>query len=370
MRRRFLIALTVVAAALLGGLVPHSVAAAAITPTSPISTLAGNGSARFAGDGGPAVRASLNAPRGQLAFGPDGSIYVADTNNNRIRRIAPNGVISTIAGTGVVGYSGDGGPAVNARLQWPHDVHADAAGNVWIADSANHRIRMVSPNGVIRTVVGTGVGGFNGDGLAGTATRINRPKAVRVSGSTMWFADGDNNRIRQLDLVTGLVRTVAGTGAAGSAGDGGPATQARISGPRMIVLDSVGNLYIADSFNHRIRRVGTNGVITTVAGTGVAGFAGDGGAATRARVREPRGIALADDRTLYIADTDNSRVRRVDLSTGIITTVVGDGVARFAGDGGQAIRASLRGPRGVAVDRQGRLLINDTGNNRVRVLGP
>jgi len=226
----------------------------------------------------------------------------------------------------------------------------------------------VSPDGIILTVVGSGVGGFNGDGLVGTATRINRPKGLEITATALWFADGDNNRVRTFDLTTRLVRTVAGSGPKGSSGDGGPAVLARLNGPRMITLDSVGTLYIADSFNHRIRRVGTDGVITTVAGTGVAGFSGDGGPATLAQLSEPRGLSIGDDATLYIADTVNARVRRVDLTTGVITTVVGNGARRFGGDGGEAIQASLRNPRGVSFDSQGRLLIADTLNNRIRVV--
>lgn len=370
MGRRLLTAPTVVVLAVLVALLPQSVAAAAVTPTSTIGTFAGNGAARFAGDGGQADMASLNQPRGEIAQGPDGSLYFADTFNNRIRRIAPDGVISTVAGTGSGSYGGDGGPATSARLHWPHDVEVDGAGNVWIADSANHRIRMVSPDGIIRTVVGTGAGGFNGDGRPGTETRINRPKGLEITATTLWFSDGDNNRIRVLDLATGVVRTVAGTGPRGSSGDGGPALLARLSGPRMIALDAAGNLYIADSFNHRIRRLGADGVMTTVAGTGVAGFSGDGGPATQARLSEPRGLTVGDDGNLYIADTANARVRRVDVATGVITTLVGDGAKRFAGDGGQAILASLRNPRGVSFDAQGRLLIADTLNHRIRVVAP
>ena len=350
-----------------GGLAGAPSALADVTPSSTIGTFAGTGAAASTGDGGPATSAALNQPRGKLATGPDGSFYVADTFGNRIRRIAPDGTISTLAGTGVHGFGGDGGQASAASLRWPHDVDVDGGGTVWIADSANHRIRTVSPDGVIRTVVGTGVGGFNGDGLQGTATRISRPKAVLVTATHLWISDGDNHRIRRMDLATRVVTTVVGTGVGGYAGDGGPATRARIRAPRAIELDDAGVLYIADSKNNRIRRVGTDGVITTVAGTGVAGFGGDGGPAIRARLNVPRGLTVAGG-VLYIADSDNSRVRRVDLSTGVITTLAGDGVRRFAGDGGPAIRASLRNPRGLSFDDRGRLLVADTMNNRIRVI--
>ena len=349
-----------------GSLAGAPSAVAAVTPSSTVGTIAGTGAAASTGDGGPATRAALNQPRGKLAVGPDGSIYVADTFGNRIRRIAPDGTIRTIAGNGAHASGGDGGPATAASLRWPHDVDVDRGGTVWIADSANHRIRTVSPDGVIRTVVGTGVGGFNGDGQQGTATRISRPKAVLVTATHLWFSDGDNHRIRRMDLDTRVVTTVVGTGVGGYGGDGGPATRARIRAPRAIALDG-GVLYIADSKNNRIRRVGTDGVITTVAGTGVAGFGGDGGRATAARLNVPRGLTV-DGGVLYIADSDNSRIRRVDLSSGIITTLAGNGVRRFAGDGGPAIQASFRNPRGVSFDEAGRLLVADTMNNRVRII--
>ena len=365
-RARLLTVVLAFVALTAGGLAGAPAAVADVTPSSTIGTFAGTGAAASTGDGGPATRAALNQPRGKLATGPDGSVYVADTFGNRIRRIAPDGTIRTVAGNGAGRYGGDGGPATAASLHWPHDVDVDGAGTVWIADSANHRIRTVSPDGVIRTVVGTGVGGFNGDGQVGTATRIFRPKAVVVTATHLWFSDGDNHRIRRMDLGTRVVTTVAGTGAGGYSGDGGPATRARIRAPRAIALDG-GVLYIADSKNNRIRRVGTDGVITTVAGTGVAGFGGDGGAATDARLNVPRGLTVQGG-VLCIADSDNARVRRVDLSTGVITTLAGDGVRRFAGDGGPAGRASLRNPRGLSFDDQGRLLVADTMNNRVRVI--
>ena len=362
MRRWLVVVLAVLALVL-----PTSVAAADVTPTSTISTLAGTGAARFGGDGGPAQSASLNQPRGKLVTGPDGSIYFADTFNNRIRRITPAGIIQTVAGTGSGSYGGDGGPATAARVHWPHDVDVDSSGNVWIADSANHRIRMVTPDGTIRTVVGTGVAGFNGDGRVGTATRINAPKAVVVTGTQLWFSDGDNNRIRRMDLDSRVVRTVVGTGVGGYAGDGGPATQARIRAPRAIALDGNGVLYIADSRNNRVRRVGADGIIRTVAGTGVAGFSGDGGPATRARLNQPRGLIVAGG-VLYIADSDNSRVRRVPLATGTISTLAGTGRPTFGGDGGPASQASLRNPRGLSFDAAGRLLVADMLNNRIRVI--
>ncbi len=368
MSRTLLTGLMAAMLGLLGGLVAAP-AAAVIPPTATITTIAGNGAATFAGDGGPATSASLNQPRGKVASGPDGSLYIADTFNQRIRRIAPDGRISTFAGTGVAGYGGDGGPAVNARLYWPHDVAVDAVGNVYIADSNNNRIRRVTPDGIIRTVVGTGRGGYNGDGILATRAMIHRPKSVVPTAATLYFSDGDNHRIRAVDLATGVIRTIAGTGVAGFSGDNGPAAAARINQPRALQVAANGDLVFADSRNHRIRWIATDGRIRTVAGTGVAGFSGDGGPATGARLSTPRGVDLADgDTVVYIADTDNARIRQVDLRTGVITTVVGDGVKRFSGDGGPVLQASLRNPRGVTVDPLGRVLIADTLNHRIRAV--
>jgi sugar lactone lactonase YvrE len=366
MRGSVLAALLAVLVVLLGG-VPAAPAAATVGPSARISTLAGDGATGFAGDGGAATAASLDAPRGRMERGPDGSLYFADTFNNRIRRIAPDGRISTVAGNGRAGDSGDGGPAVAASLYWPHDVAVDPTGDIYIADSHNNRIRRVTRDGIIRTVVGTGRGGYNGDGIPATRAQIYRPKSVVPTTSTLYFSDGDNNRIRSVDLVTGLIRTIAGTGQAGYSGDGGPATRARLNAPRSLARTATGDLVVADSRNHAVRWIDVHGRIHTVAGTGVAGFSGDGGRATAARLNTPRGVALGDgDRTLYIADAVNDRVRQVVLTTGVITTVVGDGAYRFAGDGGTAARASISRPHGVTVDRDGSLLIADTANNRIR----
>jgi hypothetical protein len=366
MRGSALAALVAVLVVLVGGLFAAP-AGATVPPSARISTLAGDGTERFAGDGGSATAASLDAPRGRMERGPDGSLYFADTFNNRIRRIAPDGRISTVAGDGRAGYGGDGGPAIAASLYWPHDVAVDPTGDLYIADANNNRIRRVTRDGIISTVVGTGRGGYNGDGIPATKAQVFRPKSVVPTVSTLYFSDGDNNRIRSVDLVTGLIRTIAGTGQAGYSGDGGPATHARLNAPRALVRTATGDLVVADSRNHAIRLIDVNGRIRTVAGTGVAGFSGDGGRATAARLDTPRGVALGDgDRTLYIADAANDRIRQVVLTTGVITTVVGDGAARFAGDGGPAARASINKPHGVTVDRDGSLLVADTANNRIR----
>jgi hypothetical protein len=336
-----------------------------VSSSSIINTLAGRGTAGFGGDGGQARLALLNQPR-DSAIGPDGSILVADTFNNRIRRILPNGVITTVAGNGSATYNGDNRQATSASLSWPHDVTADGNGVVYIADSAHHRIRRVSLNGVITTVAGTGVAGSAGDGGAATSARLKNPKTVVLHGTGLYTA-GLDNRVRRIDLATGIITTVAGTGVAGYSGDNGPATSARLNGPQRIDIDSQGNIYIADTLNQVIRRVdGASGVIRTVAGVGGAeGFSGDGGPATAARLDHPRGLTVEGDRFLYIADSDNNRVRAVDLTTGIITRIAGTG-GGYSGDGGPAGSARLRQPRGVTITPQGDLIIAESGNSVLR----
>jgi sugar lactone lactonase YvrE len=332
--------------------------------------LAGTGAAAMAGDGGPALSASLILPR-DTAIGPDGAIYVADTYNQRIRRIDPvTGVITTVAGTGGTAYNGDNQPAVRATLKWPHDVTVGDDGAIYIADSNHHRVRRVDPSTrVITTILGTGVAGVGVDGVAGTQSQLKNPKSVALFGGSLYVADL-SNRVRRLDLTTGIVTTVAGTGTAGYSGDGGPAVAARLNSPQRLAIDSVGNIFIADSGNNVVRRVdAATGTITTVAGTGAGGFRGDGGPATSALLRKPRGVALDGDGILYVADSGNHRIRRVDLATGTIRTVAGSTMG-FSGDGGPASAAHFNNPRGLTVDSAGRLIIADSFNSVLRVITP
>jgi sugar lactone lactonase YvrE len=358
-----------VATVLVVALAP-SVPANAVEPTDVITRLAGNGQQTMSGDGGPAVTAALNLPR-DTATGPDGSIYVADTYNQRIRRIdAVTGVITTVAGTGGTAYNGDDQLAVRATLKWPHDVTVADDGTVYVADSSHHRVRRIDPvTGMITTILGTGVAGVGADGVLGTSSQLKNPKSVALFGRALYVADL-SNRVRRLDLTTGIVTTVAGTGTAGYAGDGGPALSARLNAPQRLAIDSVGNIYIADSDNNAVRRVAaSSGIITTVAGTGTGGFRGDGGPGTSALLRKPRGVALDGDRVLYIADSGNHRIRRLDLATGTIRTIAGS-TRGSGGDGGPASAAHFDNPRGLTVDSAGRLIIADTFNSVIRVITP
>jgi hypothetical protein len=290
---------------------------------------------------------------------------------------AAPGTITTVAGTGAAGFSGDGGPATQARLAFPFSVVVDAAGNLLIADTDNKRVRKVNPAGMISTVVGTGKLGFSGDGGPATEARLNFPTLMATDlAGNLFISDGDNNRVRKVS-PEGLITTVAGTGKAGFSGDGGPATEAQLYWPRGLAVDATGNLFIADHYNHRIRKMSPDGIITTMAGSGLDApargvSAGDGGLATEARLNGPFGLALDGAGNVFFSELGDLfgankgyRVRKVSAA-GIITTVAGSDAGGFSGDGGLAIAARLNTPSGVAVDSAGNLFIGDGGNSRVR----
>ena len=311
--------------------------------TGIITTVAGGGSGDL-GDGGPATDATFSSHPMRVTSDRAGNLYVADAHHARIRKIdtAAN-TITTVAGCGVEGYSGDGGPAVHARIASPHGTALDRHGNIYIADLKNDRVRKVDgATGIITTVAGTGEHGYSGDGGPATETMLASPIAVfSTADGDLYIADHRNSRVRKVEAATGIITTVAGTGEQGFSGDGGPATQAAISLPRDVVLDPDGSLYIADGANNRIRKVDPDGTITTVAGTGRADYSGDGRPAHEATLSMPYSIALDRDGNLYVVDTGNRRVRKIDASTGIITTIAGNGSYGFSGDGGPAVDAPL-----------------------------
>jgi len=278
-----------------------------------ITTVAGTtGSADlFSGDGGPATAATFNAPL-SVAVDPSGNLYIADSGNNRIRRVDKKGIITTIAGTGDAGFSGDGGPATAAKLDDPEAIAFDKAGNLYIDDFNDDRIRRVDKKGIITTIAGTGEEGFSGDGGPATAAKLNQVEDISFdTNGDLLIADTSNQRIRRVDQK-GIITTVAGTGTVGHSGDRGRAAAATFHDPVSVVADSQGNLYISDHHNDRIRRIDHSGTITTFAGT-VRGFAGDGGPATSAKLNQPWALAVCDG-TLYIADSFNQRVRAIPLS--------------------------------------------------------
>jgi uncharacterized protein (TIGR03437 family) len=383
-----------------------------------ITTVAGNGTPGFGGDNGPATSAELNDPGG-VAVDSAGNVYIADTQNNRIREVS-NGIIATVAGGGLCSFfmrfgtgNGDNGPATSAQLCGPEGVATDSAGNfyiadgwnlirevsggiitavagggsslgdngpatsaqlgsgsgiafdssgnLYIADGSNNRIRKVS-GGMITTIAGNGTG-FGGDNGPATSAQLDLPSGVAVdSTSDLYIGDARNGRVRKVS--NGVITTIAGNGTVGSSGDNGPATAAQLNGYVYgLALDSAGNLYIADAYNCRVRKV-SNGVISTIAGNGTPGFSGDNGPAASAQVNVPGGIAVDSAGNVFIADTNNHRIRKV--SNGVITTVAGSVTGGFAGDGGDATNAQLSFPAGVTVDSAGNLYIADTNNARIR----
>jgi sugar lactone lactonase YvrE len=346
-----------------------------------IQTVAGNGIAGYSGDNGPATSATLSTPSG-VAFDGPGNMFIADSSNNAIRRVAASTqVITTIAGTGVAGFSGDGGSGSAAQLNDPTHVVFDRTVNLYITDAENERIREVnSETYQITTIAGTGSAGFSGDGAAATTAQLNFPDGVAIDrDGDLYIGDALNNRVREIHISTSDIATVAGNGIGGYAGDGGPATDSELNFPSRPFVDAAENIYIADYQNHRIRKVdGATGIITTVAGTGVAGYSGDGGPATNAQLNGPLSVALDATGTLYIADTGNERIRAVNVRTspttvlgitiqpGEIETVVGTGAVGYSGDGGPATNAEINLPTGLIVDSSGNLFFADAHNNVVR----
>ena len=336
---------------------------------SVITTIAGNGSTTYGGDGGAATAAMIYRPQA-VAVDSNGNVFIADSGNQRVRRIdASTGIITTVAGNGIAGFGGDNGPATGASLSWPMGVAVDTNGHLFIADKNNYRIREVDlSTGIITTVAGNGTSGFGGDNGLATAAILSSLTAIAVnSNGNFYIANG--NRIRKVTISTGVITTVAGNGNYGFGGDGGLATGAMLKQPAAVAVDGNGNIFIADSYNERIRKVtASTGVISTVAGTGTYGYGGDGGLATAAMLEEPAGVAVDNNGNIFIADSYDHRIRKVTVSTGMIATIAGNGTAGYGGDGGLATAAMLSYPRGLALDATGHLLVCDFGltSNLVR----
>ena len=359
------------------------------TPFYVIDTVAGSGASNvesggYGGDGGSATSAFINSPTSVGLDGED-NLFFCDWNA-RIRKVAAGtGIITTVAGDGTVGYSGDGGPAASAQLGGPGSLAVDASGNIYFADVYNHRVRQVSADtGTITTVAGNGSELDSGDGGLATNAGISFPSGIAVDKlGNLYFTNGAD-RVRKVEAATGIITTIAGAGGSHHSGDGGPAVLAQLDQPSTVAIDGEGNIYIAARGENRIRKVNAaTGVITTVAGASAGadsgimsiwvyqgGFGGDGGPATDALLDDPECIALDKAGNLYISDVFNYRVRRVDAITGYITTIAGTGVRGFSGDGGLALRAEITTPSGIVVDSAGRIYFGDLFNQRIRVLHP
>jgi sugar lactone lactonase YvrE len=336
--------------------------------TQNICTFAGNGIAGYSGDGGSALQAQIYNPFG-FAIDHSGNVYFADVLNHVIRKVDASGIITTFAGTaGVAGYGGDGGPATSCQLYKPYGMAFDAAGNMFIADCNNNRIRKISPGGIITTIAGTGATGFSGDGGPAVTAILESPRGITVDANgNIYFADNWNLRIRRIS-TSGIITTVAGNGTFGYSGDGGPAINAQLKAGYGVCFDHAGNLYISDILSQTIRMVDVNEIIRTVAGDGNVGYSGDGGPATMANLNYPYGVFVDQANNIYIPDTYNNVVRMVD-NTGIITTICGDGTQSSTGDGGPAIYATLNQPAAIIQDASGHLYISEIIGQRVRIIG-
>jgi sugar lactone lactonase YvrE len=337
---------------------------------SKIQSIVGTGEAGYSGDGGPAVRATQREPF-MCAFDRQGNLYVAEAKNHCVRKVdKATGVITTVAGNGSPGYSGDGGPAVQASLNEPYSLQVDQNGDIYIVDRLNAAVRKVeAATGIITTVAGTGEPGYRGDGGPGNQAQLREPNDCFLDGQGgLLIADIQDQRVRRLDLRSGIITTFAGNGEKVRGGDGLPATQASIFGARAVCLDRRGNTYICEREGNGVRKVDSNGIMSTFAGTGERGYDGDGGPALAATWGAPKAIRCDSHDNIIVVDTENHAIRRIDASNGTVTTIAG-GHRGGDGDGGDATAAGLDRPHGCDLDREGNLYIADSNNHRVRVVG-
>lgn len=334
-----------------------------------INTIAGGSTSGYMGDGGLATAAELTRPYG-LAIDTSGNIYFSDAGNNCIRKIdALTNIITTIAGNGTQGYSGDGALATNAQLYNPAGLAFDSKGNLIFADAYNNRIRKINlTTGIISTIAGIGTLGFSGDGGAATSAQFYWPFAVALDTSgNLFLPDVNNHRIRRVDAITGIITTIVGTGVQGYTGDGGQATAAELNAPNDIALDRFGNIFFTQGGGSCIRKVTiSTGIITTIAGNGTLGSGGDGGLATAAQLNRPSCVLVDTTGNIFIADYWNNKIRQIAFNTGIITTIAGTGVSGYNGDGVICQLAEMSHPAMIIFNRVGNLFFTDRDNNRVR----
>jgi len=334
-----------------------------------IATVAGTGEKGFSGDGGPAAKAQLNNPYG-LTRGPDGALYICDMGNHRVRRIASDGTISTVAGTGQPGYSGDGGPALAAELHEPYEVRFDRAGNLFFVEMKNNLVRRVdAKTKVIFTVAGTGKAGFSGDGGPATQAKFNQPHSIQFDAQgNLYICDIGNHRIRKVDMKTGIISTFAGTGEKKPTPDGAKIEGTPLNGPRALDFDHHGNLWLALREGNAIYRFDLKaGVIHHIAGTGAKGFGGNGGPARQATLSGPKGISVAPNGDVYFTDTESHSIRRINASKNTVELVAGTGEVGNGPDG-DPLRCQLSRPHGVFADADGSVFIGDSESHRVRVI--
>jgi streptogramin lyase len=339
-------------------------------PVAPrVETFAGTGTKGFSGDGGPADRAQLNNPFG-IVRGPDGALYICDTDNHRVRRVAKNGTISTVAGAGTRGHSGDGGPATRAELNEPYEVRFDPAGNMVFVEMRGNVVRRVdAKTGAISTVAGTGKAGFAGDGGAATKAELNQPHSIQFDrDGNLYVCDIGNHRVRRIDARTAVISTFAGTGDRNPTPDGAKFAAAPLNGPRAIDFDKEGNLWLALREGNAVYRLDMKaGTVHHVAGTGKKGFTGNGGPAKQATLSGPKGVSIGPDGNVYLADTESHSIRMIDLKRGTLELVAGTGEKGDGPEGGP-LRCRMSRPHGVFVDADGSVFVGDSEAHRVRVI--
>ena len=336
------------------------------TNAQTITTIAGNGSPGYSGDHFAATAATINHPE-ELVQDRAGNVYFVELENSVVRKISTSGIISTIVGTGTAGFNGDGIAATAAQLNRPYGVAIDTFGNFYIGDASNNRVRKVNTAGIISTIAGTGTPGYTGDGFAATAATLHQPMFLRADAAgNIYFSDNSNFAIRKISN-TGIITTVIGTGATGSSPDGTLATAAQISASQGLCVDTAGNLFFCDVYNNLVRKVDhITGILTTIAGNWTSGYTGDNGQATAASLNTPNDVFADATGDVYIADCLNHVIRKINPS-GIITTIAGS-TQGYSGDNGPATIAQLNGPTGIHIGLAGKLYITDATNQRIRVV--
>jgi DNA-binding beta-propeller fold protein YncE len=333
------------------------------------STLAGNGGAGYTGDNGPAAKAQLANPYG-VTRGPDGALYVCEVDNHIIRRIVPDGIISTVVGTGQRGYSGDGGPALQATLNEPYEVRFDKTANMLWVEMKNHLVRRLDARTrTVSTVAGTGQPGFSGDTGPATKAQLNQPHSIQLDANgDLFICDIGNNRIRRVDSRTGIITTFAGTGGKAPTPDGAPIRGTPLNGPRAIDFDKNGDLWLALREGNAVYKLDRKaGFIRHVAGTGKQGFTGNGGPAKEATLSGPKGLSIGPDGNVYLADTESHSIRMIDVKRGTLELIAGTG-ERGDGPDGDALRCRMSRPHGVFVDADGSIIVGDSEAHRVRII--
>jgi streptogramin lyase len=334
-----------------------------------VATFAGTGVQGFSGDGGPAAEARIDNPFG-LTRGPDGALWFCEYTGQRIRKIDPDGTVRTVAGTGAAGYSGDGGPALAATFNLPHEIRFGRDGNAYVTDMKNHVIRRIDlRQGTISTFAGNGTAGYSGDGGPATAAQLKQPHSLQFGpDGHLYICDIGNHVIRKVDTATGVISTFAGTGKPGPTPDGAPISGTPLKGPRSLDVDREGNLWLATREGNQVFRLDLRaGTIHHVAGTGASGFTGNGGPAREATLSGPKGIALDADGNVWLADCESHSIRRIRRADGILELVAGTG-EKGDGPDGNPLECRMARPHGVFVDTDGSVYVGDSEAHRVRVL--